>query len=243
MSVGDTKLKVLYIDDEGVNLLAFKANFRRDYRVFTAESAEQGLKVMEEHQPDVVIADQRMPQMTGVEFFEQILQSYPDSIRILLTGFSDINDVIDAINKGQVYSYVTKPWNQDELARTIESAREASILRVSNQQLLSNYHSLFDLTSDPVVLVDLQCKPLSANKALLDMLGLQAEALLNMDASQLFEDPASLSSKLSAETVLEGEPIMVQQAGGTSLSCRCFTGDLSYAKRRGTPLQLILQKQ
>lgn len=118
-------VKVLYIDDEENNLLAFKASFRRQYEIYTANSAAEGLKVLENLSVEVIIADQKMPETTGVEFFKSITHSYPDPIRILLTGYTDIAALADAINHGDIYRYITKPWNDLELHNSIKNAHDA----------------------------------------------------------------------------------------------------------------------
>jgi len=118
-------VKVLYIDDEENNLLAFKASFRRQYEIYTANSAAEGLKVLENLPVEVIIADQKMPHMTGVEFFKSITDTYPDPVRILLTGYTDISALADAINHGDIYRYITKPWNDLELHNSIKNAHEA----------------------------------------------------------------------------------------------------------------------
>ena len=105
---------VLYIDDEIHNLNSFKAAFRRDFNIHVAQSAREGRKILEQNEIAVIVTDQRMPVMTGIEFLESIIPVYPDTIRILLTGFSDINAVMDAINRGQVYKYLVKPWRLPE---------------------------------------------------------------------------------------------------------------------------------
>jgi response regulator RpfG family c-di-GMP phosphodiesterase len=128
-------IHILYIDDEIHNLNAFKASFRRLFTVFTAESAEGAVKILSENDIHIIISDQRMPRMTGIEFFESILEKYPEPIRILLTGYADINAVIDAINKGQVYKYFSKPWNEEELRHNIEKAYEVYALRKENKEL------------------------------------------------------------------------------------------------------------
>lgn len=131
----DQLINILYIDDEVHNLNAFKASFRRLFNVFTADSAKEALPILEQQPIHIIITDQRMPQMTGVEFLESIINVYPDPIRILLTGYADIAAVIDAINKGQVYLYVTKPWQEDELKLYIEKAFEVFQLRKENKEL------------------------------------------------------------------------------------------------------------
>ena len=130
-------IKVLYIDDEPHNLVAFKASFRRDFTVFVAESAEEGRKILADEDVHIILSDQRMPKMTGIEFFESILNTYPSPIRILITGYTDINAVIDAINRGEVYKYLTKPWNESEVRIFIEKAYEVYTLRKDNAELTS----------------------------------------------------------------------------------------------------------
>lgn len=118
-------VRVLYIDDEDNNLQAFKASFRRQYEIYTAISAEEGLKILENIDVQVIIADQKMPHTTGVEFFKSIVDKYPDPIRILLTGYTDIEALADAINHGDIYRYITKPWNDLELHNSIKNAYDA----------------------------------------------------------------------------------------------------------------------
>ncbi|GGH73014.1 MAG: response regulator [Bacteroidetes bacterium] len=131
-----TKISILYVDDEENNLRSFKATFRRIYDVHTAISGDEGLKILSENPIQVIITDQRMPEMTGIEFLSKVLEKDREPMRMLLTGYSDINAVIDSINKGQVYRYLTKPWNEDELRSAIESAYEVYSLRKENKELL-----------------------------------------------------------------------------------------------------------
>lgn len=118
-------VRVLYIDDEENNLQAFKASFRRQYEIYTAISAAEGLKILENISVQVILADQKMPGTTGVEFFKSITDTYPDPIRILLTGYTDIEALADAINHGDIYRYITKPWNDLELHNSIKNAYDA----------------------------------------------------------------------------------------------------------------------
>jgi len=134
-------INVLYIDDEPHNLLSFKASFRREFNVFTAESAEEGRKILEQKEIHVILSDQRMPGMSGIDFFESILEAFPAPIRILITGYTDINAVIDAINRGQVYKYLTKPWNENDIRIFVDKAYEVYTLRKENHELT---HKLLD---------------------------------------------------------------------------------------------------
>jgi DNA-binding NtrC family response regulator len=129
------KINVLYVDDEVGNLTAFKAAFRRDFNIFIVESAEEGIKVLDQNEIEIILTDQRMPETTGIEFLQSIMEKYPEAMRIMVTGFSDIEAVIDAINKGKVYKYITKPWDNDSLKITINQAYEVYQLRKENKQL------------------------------------------------------------------------------------------------------------
>ncbi len=128
-------INVLYVDDEDNNLIAFKAAFRRDFTVFTAISASEGQKILAENEIHVLITDQRMPGTLGTELLAQAVKEYPDQIRILLTGFSDIEAIKDAINRGQIYHYLQKPWNNEELKETIENAFKIYHLKKKQQEL------------------------------------------------------------------------------------------------------------
>jgi len=120
----DKKINILYVDDEENNLLSFKATFRIKYNVSIANGAEEAMKILDKKPIEIIITDQRMPNMTGVEFLEKVIAKSIDPMRILLTGFTDINAVIDAVNKGKIFQYLTKPWNEKELDITISRAYE-----------------------------------------------------------------------------------------------------------------------
>jgi len=133
------KIRVLYVDDELNNLNMFKASFRLDYDVFISLSSEDALALLKDNPVHVIIADQRMPKMNGVEFFERLVDEYPEPVRILLTGYTNIESVIDAINRGQVFRYIKKPWEEDDLRLTIKNAYEIysarKALRKKNEEL------------------------------------------------------------------------------------------------------------
>ncbi len=129
------KIVVLYVDDEENNLVSFKAVFRIKYKVLTAISGEEAIKVLKDNEVNVIITDQRMPNMTGVEFLETIIDDYPLPTRILLTGYADMNAVIDAVNKGKIFHYLTKPWNEEELDMTITKAYEVFREKVDEKEM------------------------------------------------------------------------------------------------------------
>jgi signal transduction histidine kinase/BarA-like signal transduction histidine kinase len=128
---------LLVVDDEKEILKALRRQFRKKYRVIVADNASLALHTLSKEDVQVIVSDQRMPDMTGTEMFGNIKNRYPDAVRILLTGYSDIQAVIDSINKGSVYQYLVKPWNHEELNDVIEKAFERFWLIRGNQQLLN----------------------------------------------------------------------------------------------------------
>jgi len=135
--MANNKINILYVDDELNNLISFKAAFRIKYNILTAISAEEAKKILRTNTVNIIITDQRMPQMTGVEFLESILEEFPDPMRLLLTGYTDMNAVIDAINKGKVFHYLTKPWNEDELDMAINRAYDVYNQKMEEKELNS----------------------------------------------------------------------------------------------------------
>ncbi|TKC09012.1 hybrid sensor histidine kinase/response regulator [Pedobacter frigoris] len=142
--MNSSTIRVLYIDDEENNLNAFKAGFRRQYEIYTAISAAEGLKILENVIVHVIIADQKMPQTTGVEFFKSIVNTFPDPVRILLTGYTDIEALADAINHGDIYRYITKPWNDLELHNSIKNAYDAYKAKIDLREKIAELEKTND---------------------------------------------------------------------------------------------------
>lgn len=123
--VGTSKLRLMVVDDEADNLDLLYRTFRREYQVFRAESAIAALQILEtEGEMGIIISDQRMPKMNGTELLSRVAEQFPDTIRILLTGYTDVEDLVDAINSGKVFKYVTKPWQPEELRLVVQQASE-----------------------------------------------------------------------------------------------------------------------
>ena len=123
------KPRVLYVDDEPENLRVFKYMFREWFEVATAASGMEALELMEIKPFDVIISDQRMPNMTGVDLLELVAERFPTITRMILTGYSDISSVIAAINRGRIYFYIEKPWKEAEIRLVVANAMEALQLR------------------------------------------------------------------------------------------------------------------
>lgn len=119
------KYSLLYVDDEATNLRVFKSNFRKYFNVFTTTNPLEAVEILRENEIQVIVTDQRMPEMTGTELLEKILPDHPDIIKIILTGFTDIEAIKDGINRCGIYKYITKPWNFEEMKGTLERGLES----------------------------------------------------------------------------------------------------------------------
>lgn len=131
--------KILFVDDEPQNLVSFKAAFRRHYKnIFTAISAKEGMDVLQMENIHLIISDQRMPEMTGVQFLHSTINDFPDTIRMILTGFSDIEAIKDAINSGMVFKYIEKPWDERDLLDIIDKAFLLIKNRIEEKEKINN---------------------------------------------------------------------------------------------------------
>jgi two-component system sensor histidine kinase/response regulator len=127
-------ISILYIDDEEHNLQSFKASFRKEYKILTTTSTEEAESILDSQEICIILADQKMPVMTGVQFFEKIRVKHPEPIRILITGHTDIGAAIDAINKGEVFRFIDKPWDYGYVETAIDSAYDIFKTRADLKQ-------------------------------------------------------------------------------------------------------------
>jgi class 3 adenylate cyclase/FixJ family two-component response regulator len=174
MEVLKDVFNVLYVDDEENNLNSFRAALRRNYNIYTALSGEEGMDILSQNDIHVVVTDQRMPNMTGVQFLQHIPPE-KDNIRIILTGFSDIESIIEAINTGMVYRYITKPWDKDELKITIDNAIETIMLRRNNKHLIEELKEYNEQLEEKVLL---RTKEIEKQKEIIEAAKLQSDSLL-----------------------------------------------------------------
>ncbi|PSB17805.1 two-component system response regulator [filamentous cyanobacterium CCP1] len=136
------KPKMLVVDDEPDNLDLLYRTFRRDFNVLRAESGVVALEMLaSEGEVAVIISDQRMPEMKGTEFLSKTVPQFPDTMRIILTGFTDVEDLVEAINSGQVYKYITKPWDPNELKAVVQRAVETYDLLKQRTEELRRAHA------------------------------------------------------------------------------------------------------
>lgn len=132
----EAQTTLLFVDDEANILSSLKRLFRpQGYRIFTAESGAQGLEIMARETVDLVISDMRMPEMNGAQFLERVRDKWPDTVRILLTGYAEISATIEAINKGQIYRYISKPWEDNDIILAVKHALQQKTLEREKQRL------------------------------------------------------------------------------------------------------------
>ncbi len=133
-----TKIKILYVDDEAVNLTNFSQTFGNEYFILTSGSGEEALQILErEKDIGIVIVDQRMPAMTGIQFLEKAIRINPEPVRMILTAYIEGEEIIDAINQGQIYNYILKPYDPAALRMTLQRAAEQFLLARENKSLLT----------------------------------------------------------------------------------------------------------
>lgn len=195
------KHTILVVDDEIDNVDALERLFRRKYNVLKALSADEGLALVQSNPVSLIISDQRMPKKTGVEFLKASQKYVPDAIRMLLTGYTDVESVIGAINSGEVYRYVTKPWDSVDLANTVDKGIERYELGVELKEknaalesALSELRVLDEAKTNFMILINHELKtPLTI---ILSFLGLLSEEKLTEDQAKYVNRIAQSSDKL-----------------------------------------------
>ncbi len=200
------KPTVLALDDESDNLDALERIFRKTYRFLRANSGLEALEILS-HEPriDVIITDQRMPQMTGVEFLEKTLHTHPRTVRILLTGYTDIDSIVAAVNQGHIFRYITKPWETTDLVNSVEQAMQyyarGEELEIKNQALekaLTELKTLDEAKNKFMILINHELKtPLTVIQS---FLGLLQETKLSED-QQIYSDRIKKSSNRLQEII------------------------------------------
>lgn len=195
------KHTILCVDDEIDNVEALERLFRKKYTVLKAISGDEGLVFLKTQKVHLIISDQRMPHQTGVEFLKQSIKYAPDAIRILLTGYTDIESVIEAINSGEIYRYITKPWDPVDLANTVDKAIErydlSTELKDKNEKLKHAYDELKTLDeakNNFMILINHELKtPLTV---ILSFLELLRETKLSAEQKKYCERILSSGKKL-----------------------------------------------
>ena len=237
-----TERTLLLVDDEDNILSALRRLLRRDgYTILTASDGRQGLEVLATHQVDVIVSDQRMPGMTGVEFLRKAKDMCPDSVRLVLSGYTDLQSVTDAINEGAIYKFLTKPWDDAMLRANIEEAFRRKALSDDNQRLASELQNanqeLARINTRLENLLAAQQHRLGVDEAALTLaqealalmplplLGIDADGMIafaNQAAESLFAEQAPLMG-LDADEVLP--PPLAALVGSDRGLCDTLCGD------------------
>lgn len=200
MNLETEKPFLLCLDDEPSNLEALERIFRKKYTVLKAVTPDEAFHILDNYPVlPVIISDQRMPLITGVEFLEKSILTHPDTVRILLTGYTDIESVIGAVNKGQIYRYLTKPWDPTDLMTTVDEAAEKYLLKNelkdknrALEKALLDLQNLDKAKNQFMILINHELKtPLTT---ILSFAGLLKETLLS-DEQKLFTDRIIKSSE------------------------------------------------
>jgi len=193
---------MLVVDDEPDNLDLLYRTFRREFQVYKAESGAEALEVLSKQgEVAVIVSDQRMPEMKGTEFLSKTVSEFPNTIRIILTGFTDIEDLVEAINSGQVYKYITKPWDPHELRQVVGKATETYDVLKQRTEELDFARSQVELLSD---LVEAAQRSDSVSSALAAM----AQAV-----GELFEGDRCIFQQVE-NNALVGEAVCYTSDGG-----------------------------
>lgn len=159
------RVRVLVVDDEPEVLNTLNRQLRRDFEVLTAHDAEAALALLDQHAVQVIISDERMPRITGCQLLTQVRERNPHIVRLLLTGYADLAVVIEAINQGHIYRYITKPWNAVEIRTIVREAGERYWLRIHNQQLFDELRLLNEQLEHKVEIRTAEARAASAAKS------------------------------------------------------------------------------
>jgi response regulator RpfG family c-di-GMP phosphodiesterase len=192
---------ILFVDDEPMILTSLRRLFDDDYEVLTADSGKKGLELLAKQEVGVVVSDQRMPEMLGHEFLSQAKVLRPEAIRILLTGYSDIDDTIRSINDGEIFRYVNKPWQASKLSETIDLAYKLhkKLVAEKNEQVRAEMFANFAVLPPlpQLLLIDADASRLAQTQSLLER---QYDVQTASTAEEAFE---ILSTKSISVLVIE----------------------------------------
>ncbi len=195
--MNDQQHTVLCVDDEQNILSSLRRLLRKeDYRLLIASSGSEGIEILKENHVHVVMSDQRMPGMTGTEFFARVKEEYPDIIRIILTGYTEVDSITESINRGHIYKFFLKPWNDQNLKLEIKQALEQyDLIRANkklhetimkqNEELKTINENLEWLVRERTMDLEIQNKALELSRAILEdlpipIVGVSAEGMIAM---------------------------------------------------------------
>lgn len=215
----DKKYSLLFVDDEVDIINALQDTFADDYNIFKTTNPKEALEIVKKEEIALIISDQRMPEMTGSELLSEINAIKPETIRILLTGYADINAAVEAINKGAIHKYVDKPWDDEKLAEMVASLVEIYEESKENLSLLSNvediiakessFRSILDNIKEGACTMDQDGNVHFANMNALNILGysssdeLASKKIFSIEADELkeFKEEFKKNKKVKAKII------------------------------------------
>ena len=194
---------ILYVDDEEANLTSLKSLFRRKFNIVTANSGQQGLEILAAQPIHLIIADQRMPAMTGIEFLKKVKQKWPEIKYILLTGFYDNEVLKEAVNDVGIFWYMNKPFNNDKLEhiiyKALESFNTTRLLKESEEK----FRGVFNSMADVFVRRELTGKVVMVSPSIYDVVGYTPDEILNNQVKNYFVDP-QMPERIMKKLLAEG---------------------------------------
>jgi CheY-like chemotaxis protein len=232
--------RILVVDDEEAILETMSFTFEDEYEVFTSTDARRALDILEEKAPiAVVLSDQRMPNMSGVEFVTEVCKRHPATVRMILTGFADMDAIIQAINAGHVYAYISKPWEPDNLKQLMKQAVDRYRLAAENERLLAELkHStvfleaMMDHLDTGAIAVDANGRVEAVNRPVREYLGLQGDVrgslLSEMLEGQGLKVVGIAAERIATDDDVTYEDVEVQMGGQPHrfrISVHIFKGD------------------
>jgi PAS domain S-box-containing protein len=233
----EARPRILVVDDEEAILETMTFTFEDDYEVYTTTDARQALEILDAKQPiAVVLTDQRMPNMSGVEFVTEVCRRHPQTVRMVLTGFSDMDAIIQAVNAGHVYAYITKPWEPEQLKQLMKQAVEHHRLSVENLRLIADQRranlfleAVMDQLDTGALAVDAEGRIQAVNRPAREYLGLSGQ-LRGRELKQVLEshDREAIGAavyKLAADENMKHEDVNVD-GGGRAARLRITVNEL-----------------
>lgn len=218
---------LLLVDDEENILSSLTRLLRRDgYKIFRAAGGKEGLKVLAEHDIGVIITDQRMPEMTGVEFLYEVKQIYPDTVRIVLSGYTELKSVTDAINEGAIYKFLTKPWDDELLQKNIAEAFERYEMKMENIRLADELKSANESLEKANKILSKNVEKKTEEASLnLHVLTIAQEVLENMPAGIIGIDDSgviAITNKLTEQWLANGSDLLIGSMAKETLPDNVF---------------------
>ena len=181
-------INILYVDDEFENLSAFKSKLRRDFKIFTAISADKAMEILRREDIHILLSDQKMPEKTGIDLLQQVRDDYPNIIRMLISAYADYETAIESIHKADVFRFLTKPLDLEILKRALLEGAELYSLKAEKQTLFEQYLGLFNANPTPLIIYALDTKNILQVNEAADQLLSPIFDLKNAPINKLFSD-------------------------------------------------------